>query len=335
MTALALRARTDDERLVAADHWYEQGRADVAMLLADHLPERKKTRKRVDKMTEAETAAMKAHADKWIKIGLCTDPADRPLAEAAISACYRHAGLTPPRIVWTPAPLVACMAGPIAAALLGSPGAVDGAVDGAVSGAVDGAVSGAVSGAVGGAVNDAVDDAVDDAVHSAVSSAVDGAVHSAVRVVVRIAVDGAVGSAVDDAVHSAVSSAVHSAVDDAVDGAVRVVVGELPASDLKSALSNNWYRYIGAQFWVGYGWGWWGPAAVDFALDVLRLDIGREMELRARAYAALCKSACWIWPHKDFCLVSERPSTLEITDGKLKRVAWKWDGGDSEWCVNG
>jgi transposase len=35
------------------------------------------------------------------KIGLCTDPADRPRAEAAIRDMYRQGGLEPPsRIVW-------------------------------------------------------------------------------------------------------------------------------------------------------------------------------------------------------------------------------------------
>jgi hypothetical protein len=61
-------------------------------------------------------------------------------------------------------------------------------------------------------------------------------------------------------------------------------------------------------------------------VDVLGLDIGREMELRARAYAATCESACWWWPHKNFVIVSERPHTLEMRKGKLVRAAWEnWE----------
>src|SRR5438270_14024397 len=44
--------------------------------------------------------------DEWIEIGLCTDPADRPKAEAGIRSAYTRAGLKPPkRIVWCGSPL--------------------------------------------------------------------------------------------------------------------------------------------------------------------------------------------------------------------------------------
>jgi hypothetical protein len=116
----------------------------------------------IDKLTPEQEAKMAEWADRWIEIGLSTAPADRPQFEAAVAECYRHAGLQPPeRIVWCPSPLVAVVAGPIAARLL----------DGAVGGAVGGAVRGAVRGAVYGAVGDAVDGAVDGAVRGAVCSA--------------------------------------------------------------------------------------------------------------------------------------------------------------------
>ena len=45
--------------------------------------------------------------DEWIKIGLCTDPANRPEAERGIRLCYEIAGLTPPsKIVWYDSPHV-------------------------------------------------------------------------------------------------------------------------------------------------------------------------------------------------------------------------------------
>jgi len=56
-------------------------------------------------MTECLTPEQKAElpkfVDKWIKIGLSTEPADRPRAEAAIELLYKTAGLTPPKkTVW-------------------------------------------------------------------------------------------------------------------------------------------------------------------------------------------------------------------------------------------
>lgn len=98
--ALAL-SPDPDARAVLADHWEEQGRLDVAMLYRDMLPEpTRKRRKRVNKLTDAERKKMPGWAQRWIAIGRSTQPADHPLAEAAIRACYRHSGLDD-RIRWS------------------------------------------------------------------------------------------------------------------------------------------------------------------------------------------------------------------------------------------
>jgi hypothetical protein len=199
--------------------------------------------KRIEKLTEAQSAQMAAWADKWIEVGLRTGPADRVKFMSAAERCYEAANIPWHRnIVWVSSPLVMAIAAPVAALVfeISRRGAVDGAVYGAVDdavrgavyGAVDDAVDGAVRGAVDGAVDDAVDDAVrgavrgavDGAVDGAVRGAVDGAVHDAVRGAVDGAVRGAVRGAVDDAVDGAVDGAVHDAVRGAVDGAVRGAV---------------------------------------------------------------------------------------------------------------
>jgi hypothetical protein len=303
---------------------------------------------RIDSLTEAQKARFAEWRDKWIAVGLSTEPADRAKFERAVAECYRFAQLAPPkRVVWVQSPVVMAYAGPIAARLIGDgavgdavggavrdavrdavDGAVGGAVDVAVRGAVRVAVGGAVDGAVGDAVHVAVRDAVDGAVrvavHGAVRDAVDGAVRGAVRVAVGGAVDGAVGDAVDGAVRDAVDGAVGGAVRDAVDGAVRVAVrgavrdavdGAVRVA-VHGAVGGNWYRYIGGQFWVG---GWWGsPAFVSFFRDVCGLHLDPAIAARAAAYQATCESACWWWPHRDFVIACERPRIISRDDqGRL------------------
>ena len=216
--------------------------------------------------------------------------------------------------------------------------AVDGAVDGAVSGAVDGAVrdavSGAVSGAVRGALGGAVDGALDGAVRDAVRGALDGAVSGAVRGAVRDAVsgavggaldgavgdavrgalDGAVGDAVRDAVSDAVSGAVRGAVRDAVSGAVSGAVGGALDDAVRQVLKRLWSSIFGGQFWVsGY---WWGGAWTSFFREVCKLELNGDLWDRGRAYEATMESACWWFAHRDFVIVSERPSQIhrELVD---------------------
>src|SRR3972149_1399987 len=58
------------------------------------------------KLTKEQKNKFSEYREKWIKIGLCTDPADRPTAEKAIVESYKLAGLDPPKkIVWCGSPL--------------------------------------------------------------------------------------------------------------------------------------------------------------------------------------------------------------------------------------
>lgn len=59
----------------------------------------------VEKLTKAQEDALAKYPVKWLKIGLCTDPADRPAAEQALADAYRAAGLEPPPMVWARSPM--------------------------------------------------------------------------------------------------------------------------------------------------------------------------------------------------------------------------------------
>ena len=61
--------------------------------------------KKVEKLTQAQIDQFPRFVEEWTKIGLCTDPADRPRAEAAIKWMYAQANLAEPKIVWTGSPL--------------------------------------------------------------------------------------------------------------------------------------------------------------------------------------------------------------------------------------
>lgn len=62
--------------------------------------------KKIDKLTPEQEALMEVYRDKWLKIGLCTEPANRPLAEEGMRLAYKCAGLEPPKqILWADSPL--------------------------------------------------------------------------------------------------------------------------------------------------------------------------------------------------------------------------------------
>ena len=60
----------------------------------------------IESLTAEQTARFGEFIEKWTRIGLCTDPADRPRAEAGVCKAYEIAGLAPPeRIVWCGSPM--------------------------------------------------------------------------------------------------------------------------------------------------------------------------------------------------------------------------------------
>jgi hypothetical protein len=100
----------------------------------------------ITKLTYAQGAKFPDYVKKWTDIGLCTLPADRPRAEAAIRKLYELSELSPPReIVWVESPIVGAFAAAITARILSeNPSRFYSAVDSAVYSAVGSAVRSAV-----------------------------------------------------------------------------------------------------------------------------------------------------------------------------------------------
>jgi hypothetical protein len=59
----------------------------------------------IDKLTPEQEAKLPEYRDKWISIGLSTEPADRPRAEAAVKELYKLVGFPEPEIQWRDDPL--------------------------------------------------------------------------------------------------------------------------------------------------------------------------------------------------------------------------------------
>jgi len=285
---------------------------------------------KIMKLTKKQEARFPEFVDKWIKIGLSTEPANREKSEKAIRGLYGLAKLKEPKVIWIPCPLSGAMSAVLYAYIRNGKvkpkkdavdnavySAVERAVDNAVYSAVERAVDNAVYSAVGRAVNSAVDNAVygavgravDNAVHGAVgravNSAVDSAVYGAVDRAVDNAVYGAVDRAVDSAVYGAVGRAVSSAVSSAVGRAVSSAVGSAVNSAVSSAVGRAGKSFISGSLWAGYS------AWADYFSEVLGISIDRN-------YLDITENCGYYWVLDDVCFASERPTNINLDDqGRL------------------
>jgi hypothetical protein len=61
--------------------------------------------RKIEAFTPAQEQDLPEFRAQWLEVGLCTDPADRPRAEAAIAAMYGAIDEAPPRFIWGDSPL--------------------------------------------------------------------------------------------------------------------------------------------------------------------------------------------------------------------------------------
>ena len=68
-------------------------------------------RQEIEALTPDQEARMDEWRQRWLRIGLSTEPADREQAVQGVRAAYARAGLDPPRIIiWLDSPLAGCIA---------------------------------------------------------------------------------------------------------------------------------------------------------------------------------------------------------------------------------
>jgi hypothetical protein len=60
-------------------------------------------------LTAEQEAALPAWRDEWLRVGISTEPADRPRAETAFAQMYRELGREPVPVQWVDGPATACL----------------------------------------------------------------------------------------------------------------------------------------------------------------------------------------------------------------------------------
>jgi hypothetical protein len=234
--------------------------------------------KKINRLTPEQMARRAEYAARWTEISLCTDPADRPRAEAAIHEMYRQCGLaSPSRIVWCGSP----MSMALTRTTIRAPHVLD------KNAKIGRSVAENVKDSVLESAGDS-GDSVWETVGSGVWNSVRDSVKDRVTPIVRNSVDSILMS-----IWLGVTVNVWHSIADSVRDSVR------------DAVVYSVYRSDNAE-WL----------AVDrYLRDVVGL-VEETDKLSGRW--ELAQSAGWALPHQNICWVSERPNLLRRDDcGRL------------------
>jgi len=105
----------------------------------------------------------------------------------------------------------------------------------------------------------------------------------------------------------------------------------LQSSAAQKAFSANWIQYLGGRFWASWS------AFESFFREVCQYEF--PLADRARDCAEMTQSSCWIWPHREFATVSDRPCVLHRDDAgqlhSLDGAAIQWVNGWGVYAVHG
>ncbi len=123
----------------------------------------------IDKLTKEQESRFSEFIDKWTRIGLSIEPANRKEAEAGVVQAYRIAGLHAPKIVWCGSPISQGLTRELVMKL---PASVRASVRDSVGASVRASVWASVWDSVWDSVRDSVGDSVRDSVEASVGASV-------------------------------------------------------------------------------------------------------------------------------------------------------------------
>jgi len=264
--------------------------------------------KKITKITPEQAARFGEWTQKWIEIGLSTEPADFERATFAALKGYELANLKRPMVVLRMgSPYAATLGGALAWAMLRG-------VASGISPQVESQVWSQVWSQVGSQVESQVGSQVESQVWSQVWSQVESQVGSQVRSQVESQVESQVWSQVESQVRSQVWSQVRSQVGSQVRSQVWSQVWSQVRSQVESQVESQvWstpYNAYNGAFWASWG------AYVSFFRDVM--DWNDPALGRFSVDEELIKSCGWVWWHKNVLAISDRPEVIRRDDqGRL------------------
>jgi len=278
---------------------------------------------RLDELPPTAAEDMLATRDEWIRVGLCTDPADRPAAEAAIRLMYRQGRLRAPKIVWCGSPMSMALTRAVMLQF-GADTSFGDAARAVVRGEALGAVRVAVRDAVGPEILAEVADTVLDEVaavdfvrswirEAATAGGKDqfGApVWSSVWDTVATAVRGWAGTSVWDASWTTVQASVRAAVLNSVQVQARDAV-RFAAMDPDTG-RHPFLAPVESSVWNSVLEAIYGQHDASWLAHYAQLrDWGLVQQTASlTGLWALARSAGWALPHERVCLVSERHTAV-------------------------
>jgi hypothetical protein len=265
---------------------------------------------RIGTLTPEQIARFDEFRDRWTQIGLCTEPADRPRAEAVIRDMYRQGGLEPPaKIVWCGSPLSQGLTRAII---------LDQKLMRSIGDSVEASVGYSVKASVDGSLRASVGERVQYSVRDSVAESVEASVWASVEAGVWDSAGASVWGSVRESVCSSIWDTVCGNVGDSVWNSFGAVPWDRgcparPSRKRRNSVGESVWDSVWDSVYGAHDAPW--LAFYRYFHDAVGLV---DETAKLSGLWELAQSAGWALPHQNICWVSERHHVLLRDDrGRL------------------
>jgi len=81
--------------------------------------------------------------------------------------------------------------------------------------------------------------------------------------------------------------------------------------ELNAVFEGRWRSSLGGQFGVSWA------AYERFFAEECQLELPDQYTHKGKAFARLVSSCGWVWPHKEFAIMTDRPKGISLQNGRL------------------
>ena len=267
----------------------------------------------IDQLTEDQKKQLTPWIKKWVDIGLSTQPADWERAEKGVRGHYTAADLDPPTtMVHVSSPYALTIVGPVSALILENSEAFLALLDSDKTKKKTWSREGLFAALVPELIQGLPQ----------VKNRADWASPISAQMIQDIS--KAIGDIVKaEFKPSFFSDETYDVGDENLLAAARKVLdsalGKKLQTAAKDSIRDSWHRHLGGQFWCGW------TAYATFVRDVVKVEVpvGPREDTDT--------SCGWWWPHKQFCVISDRPDLIRRDgEGRLHgdaTAAIRWRDG--------
>src|ERR1019366_7267661 len=194
-------------------------------------------------LTPEQFARLPVFHDEWLRIGSCTEPAERPLDQRAITAMYGRIDEPAPHFMWVDSPATGCLM----IAMLGEltkPGSslrssLRSSIWSSLESSLGSSLWSSLESSLGSSLGSSLESSLESSLRSSLRSSLWSSLESSLRSSLGSSLESSLGSSLWSSLESSLESSLRSSIWSSLESSLRSSLGSSLESSLRSSLGSS------------------------------------------------------------------------------------------------